>query len=363
MQRLNSNLRQEGFSLIELMVGLVIGLLATLVIMQVFAAFEGQKRSTSGSADAQTNGTIALMNLQSNIQMAGYGLPMPLADMDNSSLECNAFADFDPDSNAATLNSTNLFPIQIQDGGGAASDAITVRYSTTAAGAVPVAITDPTNATSAQGLNVVNNIGCGGERTAAEYANIYTNKFNLALITRGATCGFAEIDAQPSTVGGISKIRLKAVPAALGALAVNDRITCMGDWQDYAFDVVNNELRLNGRPIVSGVVKLQAQYGVSATASSNTGIVWVDAGAGTIWETPSVTNRNRIKAIRLALVLRNGLKEKTEVTTAAPVVWVDSGNAEVAIDVSSLTDWKNYRYRVFGTTIPLRNMLWSREAL
>lgn len=363
MRRLNKSSSQGGFSLIELMVGLVIGLLATLVIMQVFSAFEGQKRSTSGGADAQTNGTIALINLQSAIQMAGYGLPMPMADKDNSSLECNLMAvDFDPDSNAATINSTNLFPVSIQDGGGANSDTITIRYSTTAAGAVPVAITDPTNATSAQGLNVVNNIGCGGERTAAEYANLYTGKFNIALITRGATCGFAAIDTQPSTTaGGVSKIRLKTVPAALGALAVNDTITCMGDWRDYTFDIVNNELRRNGQPIVSEVVRLHAQYGVSATANSNAVTAWVDATG--VWVTPSVVNRNRIKAVRVVVVLRNGLKEKTEVTTVAPVAWVDSGNTQIAIDVSSLTDWKNYRYRVFGTTIPLRNILWSREAL
>ena len=34
-------LNQQGFSLIEILVGLVIGLLATLVIMQVFSVFEG----------------------------------------------------------------------------------------------------------------------------------------------------------------------------------------------------------------------------------------------------------------------------------------------------------------------------------
>ena len=79
--------KQYGFSLVELMVGLVIGLLATLVIIQVFSTFEGQKRSTSGSSDAQTNGSIALMSIQRNVQMAGYGLPLPMADKINSVLK------------------------------------------------------------------------------------------------------------------------------------------------------------------------------------------------------------------------------------------------------------------------------------
>jgi type IV pilus assembly protein PilW len=38
--RLNDS-RQAGFSLVELMVGLIIGLLATLAIVQVFSIFEG----------------------------------------------------------------------------------------------------------------------------------------------------------------------------------------------------------------------------------------------------------------------------------------------------------------------------------
>ena len=44
---------QAGFSLVEIMVGLVIGLLATLVILQVFSVYEGQKRTTTGTADAR----------------------------------------------------------------------------------------------------------------------------------------------------------------------------------------------------------------------------------------------------------------------------------------------------------------------
>ena len=42
--------KQKGLSLVELMVALVIGMLTTLVIMQVFTVFEDQKRATTGSA-------------------------------------------------------------------------------------------------------------------------------------------------------------------------------------------------------------------------------------------------------------------------------------------------------------------------
>lgn len=43
-------------------------------MMQVFSAAEGQKRSTTGTGDAQSNGAMALYSLQRDIRQAGYGL-------------------------------------------------------------------------------------------------------------------------------------------------------------------------------------------------------------------------------------------------------------------------------------------------
>ncbi|WP_217646054.1 PilW family protein [Collimonas sp. OK307] len=63
-----------GFSLVEMMVALVIGLVATLVIMQVFTLSEGRKRTTTGGADAQTNAAVTLYMLERDIRQAGYGL-------------------------------------------------------------------------------------------------------------------------------------------------------------------------------------------------------------------------------------------------------------------------------------------------
>ena len=64
----------RGVSLIELMIGMAIGLLAVLVMTQVTVVFEGRKRSTTSGSDAQVNGALALQTLQRDIQMAGYGM-------------------------------------------------------------------------------------------------------------------------------------------------------------------------------------------------------------------------------------------------------------------------------------------------
>lgn len=351
--------KQAGFSLVELMVGLIIGLLATLAIVQVFSIFEGQKRSTSGTSDAQTNGSLALMNIQRNVQMAGYGLPLPMADKDNSSLKCAAFADYDPPAISATNDPppTNLFPIVIQDGAGNTSDTITVRYSTTAMGGLPVSIVNAANATGATGMVLSNNIGCSDN--------------DIALVSNGSVCGMTTVVDANGNPNTLQNLRISAVPAG-GALVNNAKFACMGNWQNYTYQIVNNELQLNGQPIVSEVVNMQAQYGVSAAANSNQVNQWVNATGGT-WAAPTVANRNRIKAIRVAIVVRNSLLEKEVVsaacssTTAANptgvCAWDGSVLGEAPTVVLTEADWNRYRYRVFETIIPVRNMLWSREAV
>jgi type IV pilus assembly protein PilW len=354
---------QSGFSLIEILVGLVIGLLVTLVITQVFATFEGQKRTTSGTADAQTNGSIALFNLQRDIQLAGYGLPLPMADPENSSLKCDPSPEYDPDADPATNNSIKLFPVEIVNGAGGASDTVIARYSRRAIGAVPVKIVANTPLND---IVVDNNLGCSDG--------------DVAIINMGASCmmtlvattgihGYGHKGSSNDTT------HIGLIPATpVGAPLTNGaKLTCMGDWQEFRFEVVDNQLSRNGVPIVTEVVAMQAQYGISANADSNQVDEWVDAVAP--WNAPTVAQRNRIKAVRVAVVARNGLREKEIVTSSCttakgtqnngPCAWDDTDyEAAPKIDLSLVdADWQYYRYRAFETITPLRNMLWSKEAL
>src|SRR5258708_11455804 len=72
--------RLAGFSLVELMVAVMIGIIASIVIFQVYGVFEGQKRTTTSAGDAQQNGLAALLYLERDARMAGYGINgyMPL---------------------------------------------------------------------------------------------------------------------------------------------------------------------------------------------------------------------------------------------------------------------------------------------
>jgi type IV pilus assembly protein PilW len=88
----------------------------------------------------------------------------------------------------------------------------------------------------------------------------------------------------------------------------------------------------------------------------------------------SVANRRRIKAVRIAVVSRNENMATADVTTACSsttatsptglCAWTGTSTSPApALDLSADANWKRYRYRVFETIIPLRNVIWSRDTL
>jgi len=330
---------QAGFSLIEIMVGLVIGLLVTLVIMQVFSVFEGQKRSTTGTADAQTNGNVALYNLQRDIQMAGFGLPG--FDKKNSPFQCKPAPSYD-DPATPIVEDYDMFPITIVDGG-TGSDEVTVRYGDTAMGGGPTKLSqNPAGNT----LYVENNMGCKAG--------------DVAIIVFGQVCAMAKVDTVPVA----PTTEIKIVPDVGGKVAnaakSDASISCLGNWNSIVYKVNNGMLERTDKDgvaqVAAEIVDIQAQYGLSAVASSNRIVKWENA---TI-----LADRNTIKAVRIAIVAKNGQLEKENVTLNAPVAWADvAGSPAPVIDLSKLPDWQRYRYRVYETIVPVRNMIWSKSTL
>lgn len=402
---------QSGFTIVELMVGLVIGLIATLVIMQTFSAFEGNKRSTTGIADAQTNGSIGLYMLQRELQFAGYGIPvisgtMPLitvrpdqltfqnyagktqAEIDAeyatalaayntkiaadsatvqsgevySALKCNPAPTLsvDADNNPATPDVTIdvITPVVITDGvtNGTGSDTIAIRYGTTTRGAMQTRVITTSGSNY---VGVENNLGCRTGDVVLVTRN--SNTGDTTCVATKVTSTNAQLDAATNAINVLSNV----------GMGLNNRLACLGQLRQAVFGVGTgadaNQLQKNGVNVISDIVNLQAQYGVSATPNSevvnplipNSG--WFDATGGT-WATPSVANRNRIKAVRIALVARNNLLEKNVVSqactgaaTGPAKVCVFGGDVDLAASLGA--DWNRYRYRTYEVIVPLRNVL------
>jgi type IV pilus assembly protein PilW len=355
--------KQNGFSLIEIMVGLVIGLLVTLVISQAMSLFEGQKRSTTGTADAQTNGNIALYNVGRDMQLAGYALT-PTVDA-NSPLEC---ATVTPGAAAIAAGMTvaagvrNITPIAITNG---VSDTIDIRYGDSILGGIPTLISA---APIGKAITVKSNFACRDD--------------DFVIITKGTSCVITKLAAtadSPSGLTGTQIVNLKSTETVPGIATANDsNLSCVGNWNMLTYSVSNGNLQLNGTDAITGIVNIQAQYGISASANSNVVTQWVDATAATGFATPTVANRNRIKAIRIAVVARNPKIEPASVnplptnTCSSRILpsptglcaWAGTAASPApAIDLSADASWQRYRYRVFETIIPLRNIIWSKDTL
>jgi len=366
--------RQTGFTLIELMVGMAIGMIATIIIVQVMSVFEAQKRTTTGSADAQTNGGIALYSIAREVQMGGFPL-LPIAD---SALECTSVA-FGSTGITGT-NVTGLAPVIVTEGvsssGVSASDTITIRYGSSLMGGAVSQIT----AMSGSVATVGSSLGC----TAGD----------ITLINTGAVCNMSKVAAAPA----LTTTTVPLVDIAGAASTAN--LACLGTWNQVTYAVntatgnLDRTVVVNGvsstAPSVVGVVNLQVQYGISASSTSNQITRWVNAknigdlggagidgvSTGADWgSSMTVPNRNRIKAIRIAVVARNAKIEPTAVssacnslTSATPTglcAWAGSTtNPAPSVDLSQGdANWAKYRYRVFETIIPLRNVIWSKDVL
>jgi type IV pilus assembly protein PilW len=373
----------SGFTLVEVIVGLLIGLIATVVMFQVFAISEGQKRTTTGAGDAQQNGVASLFQVERDARMAGYGINYtPL-------LGCQVNGWYQGTSTAFTLT---LAPVVITDGAGGTPDSITFMYSDSDLFMAPVKLTQ-TMASPAADIRVDNRFG-------------YKLGDVLIAAQSGKPCTLAQVSGLPSAAGSTD-----IVQHTVGGTYIDDDgktasiqynnpggATTYATW-DPASSTGGRLYNIGGQPtavtysiqnsklsatdllspgtagavatLSEGVVQLQAQYAydgngdgaVPSNAASNAVVAlgatdqWADAmPAGA---TPA--DWQKVIAVRLAVVARSMQPEKPnpatnvcDATTVAPF-WQTKG---VAIDVSADPNWKCYRYRLFEVTVPLRNMVW-----
>jgi type IV pilus assembly protein PilW len=133
--------RQHGFSLIELLISMVIGLVVIGAMMAAYLGTGASSRNTRALAQITEDASVALNVLRTTIGMTGYGTPTGI-DPDDGMFTfsypgatlrgCDSdFSDHDLDIGALTC------------GGDATSDAIAVAYEADAANSVVNADNEP----------------------------------------------------------------------------------------------------------------------------------------------------------------------------------------------------------------------------
>lgn len=368
-----------GFSLIEILVGLLIGMLAVVVIMQVFGAFEGNKRSTTGGDDAQINGTIALYGLERDVREAGYGintfnllgcsLSYKTTGTTKATIKLSALAPVvinSPDVPAGDPKTDTLLVVFGNSPSPAEGDLISTAPSS---GSYPVT----TPKSFAVNDSVIAQPALRPTDCALTVDKVTAVSDTVLTVDPGTTSGLAlgsvVFNLGQTPVTPSQPLTARAYRVLSGSLMVCDYVAAnCADGTDKTIWV----------PIASNIVSLRAQYGRDMTATNLSGTVGQydqttpgkDDGLGY----PIQCSWARTLAVRLVIVARSGQYTKYDTTkgeapsTDTAPTWagsvadakaVPSNPTAVAIDLSTDGDWKNYRYKKLETTVPIRNMVWQ----
>ncbi|BCM26147.1 PilW family protein [Methyloradius palustris] len=363
-----ANHRNNGFTLIEVMVAMVIGLLGVIVIMQVFSLFEGQKRSTTGGADAQNNGAIALYGIQRDIRQSGWNLMAP------NLIGCKAQL-------PAGTSGVNLplAPVTINSGdipaGDPNTDTLLVYYgSSNGASEGDVITAQPVQ--QQYGVNTISAFTTG-DYVVAEPAvrpnpctlNIEKATIQAPNLNVQVPIGVPPPGASPGNLYNLgSSLKILAYAIRNGRLTVCDYFikNCASTSSANLTDTTIWE------PISDNIVSMRVQYGRDTSAKLD-GIVDIYD------QVQPVTNCDwlKVSSIQIALVSRSSQPEKdlvTNTTSTNTITWrgqqaslsgapppaiistpIDLTGIPTTIMASGFS-WQNYRYKVFQTVVPLRNI-------
>jgi type IV pilus assembly protein PilW len=374
---------QRGMSLVEILVAVAIGMIGILIITQAYLSSDSYNRSTLGATGAQTNGTVALYTVQRDLRMSGYGMA------DSRALGCgNIDYYYQPNysgSLGGSLPNLTLAPIVITTAAGA-PDTLTIMYSSDDNRMVPGTLTKPMPSPSSE-LDVDGTAGF--------------NVGDIVLLVNNSsptTCTMEQITTVQSSSSKIQHNPGGSAPynppagGLFPAYTTNDLVFNLGNPIVRKYTVVKTDptcttgcqgsLQLTDAimqgggtqyNLIDGIVDLKAQYGkdngVNNGTISNT--VYA-ANDGIIDSYDSATPANsaawdQVIAVRLAVLARVGNYERpstpggncTATTTLPTWSGSASGSPFNTIDVTTASSQDRcYRYRVFETVVPLRNMIW-----
>jgi type IV pilus assembly protein PilW len=375
---------QRGFTIIEIMVGLVIGLIAVLVTYQVFNVSEQFKRNTTALADTQQNGLLSsfLMSLQ-------------LANANNGIAIAGVSLDACPSNGAApdTQIASTLRPIPVLISPGIDDmhpDHFVTNYSSTSRLIIPaefnskvVSGIDPTASYQVQsptGFQVgdwVVLIGSGatGTGTCGRTQVTAISPTDTATIT--ALTGYVTL----THTGFVGDAANCPPPAPANTYCGDSTLLNLGPTPQrlrYDIDTTTNTLRstdlwnnLPPQPLAANVVNMKLQYGID---SNNDGLMdkWVNPVNGgdgdfspTGMMTMSYADLSRIKAIRIAVIVRSEQFDRNLGSwSPSPAIFSDCVTytcpTPPSISYPALTSPPgNYRYRSYETIVPLRNAIWN----
>lgn len=376
--------RESGFSLVETMVGIVIALIAVLVIYQVFNVAEGIKRNATGAGDAQQNGLLSTFTMMLQASSAGANIAVAGSELD----ACPYIDDI-----KATLRP---IPVLITDSGDdATSDTFVVNYGASERLVTSVNFKSAPSIDSSADYVVQSPLGFQKNDVVVLMS---ADSGGAGKCARSVVSAVSAVDADGYVTithsdpgdgtysGNSSLLNLGASPRRIqfnvGAVSTDYAETLYSqelvhideDNASKPFDTLTTPV-----PIANNVVLMKVQYGIADPA---TGYLqkWVKAtddgtenwSANAVLNSKTFVDLSRIKAVRLALVVRSEAYDKCAYADVCPDPTTNAFSytlfdqcdgipcpTAITGSLDPTPGEGNFRYRVYETVIPLRNAVWN----
>lgn len=378
--RLTAQHRSRGVTLIEVLVGIVIGMVGMLVIFQTVSVWDARTRVSTSSGDAQISGSLAMFNLERDIRLAGMGF----GTAGSAELGCvvNSYDNAASGAGAALV----LRPVNIVFGGEgtAVPDTIEVMYGDSPYFAKLQQFTGGSTSQMTASPSKY-----GFKRGDVVVMTNASNNCNLVQITDDTAADDSSLTFGTGTytdfyTGAATPVRWNSASASAPPISAGNLYNLGPSPRDDLWSVNTSSGTLayvNGMGanptesfgVAEGVINLKAYYGCDANGDGK-----ID---NTEWQNTAPTDWTRVRAIRVALLVRGqdysappaSNPEAPNFKSPNPS-YLGIGGAMTLFAMTNVdgtpdsgdvgpnpNNWRYYRYRVYEKEIPLRNMMWGQS--
>lgn len=332
-----SRSRSRGFTIVELMVGVLIAMLIGIAATSTVVLFSASQRAGMGTSVALASTTSSLAAIGEDVAHAGLGF------IPNGPFKCNQL-NLSGGSRAATL--LQFAPIRLERGSttttGTDFDTIEVLYGTEVAGGADVRLAAQSNLASAD---------------LSSMLPVSINQAVLLAPSPDDTSGPCTVRTVTDIKGLTLTLDGALVSGSTAHYGPGSRVGVLGNIEWRRYRVANGDLLVEwpmqntSAVVMRNVVAFRVQYGIA------------DAGATRSTSISTWATLARVRAVRLSILTRSNAPQRPkpgepcDATTSTPAPLVAGDPA-----LNLAADWQCYSYRRTSVTVPLRNLAWGLNA-
>jgi type IV pilus assembly protein PilW len=328
-------IRSSGFTLIEMMIALTVGLFVLGALVAVLSSAGRSTKSNDQTSEMQSNGRYALNVILRDVQHAGQSGLTPSATL--LSAQQNGFFNIASGVSATNDCDSSNFALRLEQ---------------------PVAGSDNSNPYSATCIPSANY--STGDILVVRYADMQNLiAVNPATATTPPAFSVTNDIFLRSSYAVSTLFKNGTAPYQIGTGPMQDQLL-----KTYVYYISPNTTGADGIPalyrlnltagnmnttelVASGIENLQVQYGV-VDASGNT--QYVDASAMTSWPSKTFPSWTQVKSVRVWLLARNSDSKGSGGYSNQTSYQMGNVNFVPTVGTSD-----KFRRQLFMTTISLRN--------